>query len=96
MTKERVLNTAEAMKFTSQGYLRWLHTAHSGIDYESTVFEIKPTAPLNDFTRCNTCEKKGKFLIHDKDHLNDHAVNIVCADHSPELFFKFLESKDSA
>jgi hypothetical protein len=69
---------------------------HSGIDYESTIFEIKPIAPLNDFTRCDDCEKKGKFLIHDKDHENVHSINITCEEHSPEECFLVLESKSSA
>jgi hypothetical protein len=96
MTRERILNTAEAMKFTSHGYLRWLQTASSGINYESTIFEIKPNAPLNDFTRCDHCEEKGKFLVHDKDHENVHSINIACKEHSPEECFKVLDSKNSA
>jgi hypothetical protein len=96
MTKERILNTAEAMKFTSRGYLRWLQTVPSGVSHETTLYEIKPIAPLSGYTRCGSCEEKGKFLLHDKDHLNEHSINIMCADHSPEMFFKVLESRNSA
>jgi hypothetical protein len=90
--RESALNTAEAMKFTSQGYLRWLQTASSGIDNESTIFEIKPTAPLNDYTRCDYCEEKGKFLVHQRDHEKVHSIFITCEEHSPENCIKALES----
>lgn len=96
MTKERILNTAEAMKFTSRSYLRWLQTMPSGVNHETTLYEIKPIAPLNDNTRCDNCEEKGKFILHDKDHLNEHSINIVCPEHSPKTFFRVLESRDSA
>jgi hypothetical protein len=68
----------------------------SGVNHETTLYEIKAIAPLNDYTRCDSCEEKGKFLLHDKDHLSEHSINIMCADHSLEIFFKLLESKDSA
>jgi len=96
MTRERVLNTAEVMKFTSRSYLRWLQTMSSGVSHETTLYEIKPTAPLNDFTRCDNCKEKGKFLVHDKDHLNEHSINIVYPKSSPEMFFRLLESRSSA
>lgn len=96
MTKERVLNTAEARKFTSRKYLRWLQTMSSGVNHETTLYEIKPNAPLNDYTRCDNCKEKGKFLVHDKDHLNEHSINIVCPEGSPEIFFRLLESRNSA
>ncbi|MBU0572236.1 hypothetical protein KKH23_01025 [Patescibacteria group bacterium] len=93
--RESALNTAEAMKFTSRSYLRWLQTSSSGIGNESSIFEIQSTAPLNDYTRCDYCDKKGKFLVHQKDHEHMHSIFITCEDDSPENCLKALAMKSA-